>query len=143
MRAPLLIGSDEFYFDPVRILEIHGVGTSGVWMTVLVQDCYISGSEFARQSIDMRSRLSMKGEMIQPHSTSMIRDLTESILDLHEYDIGIAKLPTLTCIPVLVRLISESLKKPAPELDRSLKIADIDLDVMQHPSIHCQSHSPE
>lgn len=139
----LVVRGNEFDFNPVRIFEIHGIGAAGVRMTVLIQNCNAPGSEFARQLIYMRFRLSVKGEMVQPDSASMIGYVAESILNLHEYDIRTAEFPALPALPVLIWLIPEPFEKPAPELDRSREIANINLDVVQHASFNWLFSSPE
>ncbi len=122
---------DNLNLDSVRVLEVNCIVAAGSGVFLRVENGDAAGFELLSEFIDVLLGSPMKGEVVQPDPTTVIDNILEPILHLHENNVGFIQSPTATLVPILKRLVAKTFQQPSPELDRFGKVRYIDFDVVE------------
>jgi hypothetical protein len=99
-------------------------------MPVLIEDANSPPPQLGSYIVDVLSRTSVKGQVIEANTTAMVRHIKKAKLRLHKNDIGVAQSPASTLFPRLVEFIAEALKEPAPECNRPVQVRDVEFNMV-------------
>lgn len=120
--------------DPVGILAEHCVvpWTASVRIAIFVQQrvarCLNPGS----QLVNVRSRLALEGKVIEPHALPVVSDSLMLLRSWKEAQVRLTVSDVVHSTRPTIRFVPEPLHKWRPELNRTIQIAYVNLDVMQH-----------
>lgn len=126
----------QFDLDTIRIFEEDAVTSAGKGVFVQIEDVRSALLELHDQFVYMLSRTGMKCEMIKTGAATVVWHIKKSFLGLNQYDIGLTQDPATALVPRLVNSIPQFVEQPAPELDGSGEIGDVNLDMMKQAGRH-------
>ncbi len=97
----------QFNLYAIGVLEKRRVmlGATRKRMFVFVKNPNPPLPQGRRDFVDTLLRFDMEGEVVQSGCASMVRGLLESVLGLHEDDVGLSEFETAPRIPLLVGLV--------------------------------------
>lgn len=73
----------------------------------------------------------MESKMIKSDAAPVVGRLKMFLIDLDKDEVGIAEPVAEPPFPLLVQCVSKAQQQPAPKLLASIKIADVDFDMVQ------------
>jgi hypothetical protein len=101
-------------------------------MPVLVEDATAAITQRFSDLIHLTAIVRREREMVQADAPSMVASTYVRVWRLNQHKVEPVHSPTPPFSPRLEWLVAEQLQKPVPEMRRSLKVGDVELDMGKH-----------